>query len=41
MDGNSTKNNSSVGLFIPCYIDQFYPQPGIATLQLLHKLLHH
>jgi len=28
----------NVGLFIPCYIDQFYPQVGIATLQLLEKL---
>jgi L-lactate dehydrogenase complex protein LldE len=27
-----------VGLFIPCYIDQFYPQVGIATLTLLEKL---
>jgi L-lactate dehydrogenase complex protein LldE len=27
-----------VGLFVPCYIDQFYPQVGIATLQLLEKL---
>ncbi len=27
----------SIGLFIPCYIDQFYPQVGIATLQLLKK----
>lgn len=27
----------SVGLFIPCYIDQFYPQVAIATLQLLEK----
>ncbi|MFZ5970259.1 MAG: (Fe-S)-binding protein [Bacteroidota bacterium] len=27
-----------VGLFIPCYIDQLYPQVGIATLQLLEKL---
>lgn len=26
-----------VGLFIPCYIDQFYPQIGIATLELLEK----
>lgn len=26
-----------VALFIPCYIDQFYPQVGIATLQLLEK----
>jgi L-lactate dehydrogenase complex protein LldE len=27
-----------VALFIPCYIDQFYPKVGIATLQLLEKL---
>ena len=27
-----------VGLFIPCYVNQFYPQVGIATLQLLQKL---
>ncbi len=27
-----------IGLFIPCYIDQFYPQVAIATLQLLQKL---
>lgn len=26
-----------VGLFIPCYIDQFYPQVGIASLGLLEK----
>lgn len=26
-----------IGLFIPCYIDQFYPQVGIATFQLLEK----
>lgn len=25
-------------LFIPCYIDQFYPQAGISTLQLLRRL---
>ena len=28
----------TVGLFIPCYIDQFYPHVAIATLQLLEKL---
>lgn len=28
----------TVGLFVPCYIDQFYPQVAIATLQLLEKL---
>lgn len=27
-----------IGLFIPCYIDQFYPQVAIATLELLEKL---
>jgi len=27
-----------VGLFIPCYIDQFYPQVGISTVQLLEKV---
>jgi L-lactate dehydrogenase complex protein LldE len=27
-----------VGLFIPCYIDQFYPQVGVATLRLLESL---
>ena len=28
----------NVGLFIPCYIDQFYPNAAIATLNLLSKL---
>jgi L-lactate dehydrogenase complex protein LldE len=27
-----------IGLFIPCYVDQFYPQVGVATLELLEKL---
>jgi L-lactate dehydrogenase complex protein LldE len=27
----------NVGLFIPCYVDQFYPQVAIASLQLLEK----
>src|SRR5687768_1194757 len=26
-----------VGLFIPCYVDQFYPQVAIASLDLLEK----
>lgn len=26
-----------VGLFIPCYIDQFYPQVGLATLEILER----
>lgn len=28
----------TVGLFIPCYVDQFYPKVAIACLQLLEKL---
>ncbi|MGC1240610.1 MAG: (Fe-S)-binding protein [Chryseosolibacter sp.] len=28
----------TVGLFIPCYVNQFYPKAGIATVQLLEKL---
>jgi L-lactate dehydrogenase complex protein LldE len=27
-----------VGLFIPCYIDQFYPQVGMATVEVLERL---
>ena len=27
-----------IGLFVPCYVDQFYPQVGIATLELLERL---
>ena len=27
-----------IGLFIPCYIDAFFPEMGIATLELLEKL---
>ena len=26
-----------VGLFIPCYIDQFFPDVGLATLELLER----
>ena len=28
----------SLALFVPCYIDTFYPQVGIATLEILEKL---
>src|SRR5664279_3685871 len=28
----------TVGLFIPCYVNQFYPNAAKATLQLLQKL---
>ena len=27
-----------VGLVVPCYIDVFYPEVGIAALELLEKL---
>lgn len=27
-----------VGLMIPCYIDLFYPEVGVATLDFLEKL---
>jgi L-lactate dehydrogenase complex protein LldE len=27
-----------VGLFVPCYVDQFYPKVAIATLELLESL---
>ena len=26
-----------IALFIPCYVDQFYPQVGLATLDLLKR----
>jgi Fe-S oxidoreductase len=29
-----------IGLFIPCYIDAFFPQIGIATLELLERFGH-
>ncbi len=29
-----------IGLFIPCYINLYYPQTGIATVELLEKLGH-
>ncbi|HET6880532.1 MAG TPA: (Fe-S)-binding protein, partial [Pirellulales bacterium] len=32
------ESRPEVGLFIPCYIDQLYPQVGLATVELLHRL---
>ncbi len=29
---------SKTGLFIPCYVDQLYPQVGLATLRVLRRL---
>ncbi|MCH7401843.1 (Fe-S)-binding protein [Belliella kenyensis] len=31
-------SRKKIALFIPCYVDQFYPKVGIATLELLEKL---
>ncbi|GAB3234089.1 (Fe-S)-binding protein [Algoriphagus aestuariicola] len=31
-------DSPKIGLFIPCYVDQFYPQVGVASLELLEKL---
>jgi len=31
-------SQTKIGLFIPCYIDAFFPAVGIATLELLEKL---
>jgi len=31
----------NIGLFIPCFIDQFYPQVAVATLELLEKVGYH
>jgi L-lactate dehydrogenase complex protein LldE len=36
-DCPSYNRRMRVGLFIPCYIDQFYPQVGMATVELLEK----
>lgn len=32
------KGKPHIALFIPCYVDQFYPNVAIATLELLEKL---
>lgn len=33
----STASSPRVGLFIPCYIDQLYPEVGLATVRLLQR----
>ncbi len=35
---NQKNQQMKVGLFIPCYIDQFFPEVGIATVKILKKL---
>jgi len=40
IDGNRQRSRSprmKVGLFIPCYVDAFFPEVGIATLELLER----
>src|SRR5215470_16346245 len=32
------RDGDTIGLFVPCYIDAFFPEVGIATLELLEKL---
>ena len=34
----SILRDMKIGLFIPCYVDQFYPQVGIASLEFLERL---
>ena len=35
------KTTMKIGLFVPCYIDAFFPKTGIATLELLEKCGQH
>lgn len=37
LDGRKPYNIMRVGLFVPCYIDQFYPDVGMATAELLES----
>ena len=39
-DRNVKERKMRIGLFIPCYIDAFFPEVGIATLELLERLGH-
>jgi Fe-S oxidoreductase len=34
------KRSMKIALFVPCYIDAFFPEVAIATLQLLERLGH-
>jgi L-lactate dehydrogenase complex protein LldE len=29
-----------IGLFIPCFVDAFFPEVGVAALELLERLGH-
>ena len=37
-DAGKGESGMRVGLLIPCYVDAFFPDVGIATLQLLERL---
>lgn len=37
IQGRHLPDRPSIGLFIPCYIDQLYPQVGLATVALLEQ----
>ncbi len=39
-DGHERGTKVKIGLFVPCYIDSFYPEVAIATMQLLEGLGH-
>ena len=30
-----------IGLFVPCYVDQLYPQAAISTVELLERMPGH
>lgn len=34
----TAEEGNAIGLFIPCYVDAFFPRVGVATLELLEKL---
>lgn len=38
MDHSMGRTSSHVNLFIPCFVDQFFPETGIATARLLESL---
>ena len=38
MKNKSLFKDKKIGLFVPCYIDQFYPGVAVATLELLESL---
>src|ERR1700677_653041 len=37
---NRTASRVKISLFIPCFVDQFYPQVGMSIVQVLERLGH-